>query len=330
MDGQRILREAVRTATGGNAAVYALAAIGLNIHFGYTGLLNFGHVGFMLVGAYGLAITVSTLGAPLWAGVLVGLAASLVLALLLGGPTLRLRADYLAIVTIAGAEILRHVTRSGPATDVTGGVFGLTGYARGFDRINPLPGGRYGFWVVDYSARQLWPVLVGWGLVLLASLLVFMLTRSPWGRVLRGIREDEDAVRSIGKNAYSYKMQSLVLGGMLGGIAGMIWVVQLGSIDPDAFLPMVTFFTYTIVILGGPATVVGPVVGAVVFWFVVQGFDTAIREASTSGYVPAFLGGPEAVGALRFLLVGAGLMLLMIYRPEGMFGNRREMQLDVG
>jgi ABC-type branched-subunit amino acid transport system permease subunit len=123
--GTDILVDALRTATGPTAASYALLAIGLNMHFGYTGLLNFGQAGFMLVGAYGVAITVSTFGGPLWLGVLVGLLGAVLLALLLGVPTLRLRADYLAITTIAAAEILRLLFRSTGAEPITGGVFGL-------------------------------------------------------------------------------------------------------------------------------------------------------------------------------------------------------------
>lgn len=330
LNGERILRDALRSASGATAAMYALAAIGLNIHFGYTGLLNFGQVGFMGVGAYGLAVTVATFGGPLWLGILVGVLAAVVLALVLGLPTLRLRADYLAIVTIATAEILRFVFRSGVAQDITGGVFGLQRFAADFYRVNPLPEGRYGVWLLEWSARGLWPIIAGWGLVLLATLLVWVLMRSPWGRVLRAIREDEDAARSLGKNVYGYKMQSLVLGGVLGGVAGMLWVIILGTVTPDQFLPIVTFFVYAVLILGGPASVPGPIVGAMLFWFLVSGFDSLMRQLGAGGYVPAWLGATEAVGAIRFSLVGLGLMLLMIFRPQGIFGKRREMRLDVG
>src|SRR5687768_12673896 len=126
MDFADVFFRAVRASIGVEAAAYALAAAGLNVHFGYTGLLNFGQVGFMLVGAYGTAITVDQ-GGPLWLGILVGLGSAVVLALLLGLPTLRLRADYLAIVTIAVAEILRLVVRTQWAADnlKTRGVFGI-------------------------------------------------------------------------------------------------------------------------------------------------------------------------------------------------------------
>ena len=125
MNFGEILTDSLSSALGVNGAVYALAAIGLNVHFGYTGLLNFGQVGFMLVGAYGLAVSVAMFQLPFVVGLLIAVALSVLLALLLGAPTLRLRADYLAITTIAAAEILRFVTRSRPATDLTAGVFGI-------------------------------------------------------------------------------------------------------------------------------------------------------------------------------------------------------------
>src|SRR5688572_30457216 len=171
MDLLSILSNSIRGAFGPEAAIYALAAIGLNIHFGYTGLLNFGQVGFMLVGAYGLAITsrpcpdvVGTQGAanqigpcgePLIVGILVGIVLAVILALLLGVPTLRLRADYLAITTIAAAEILRLIFRSDTARPLTNSVFGLQRFAGDFFSINPIPAGNY-LGQLNYSAQQLW------------------------------------------------------------------------------------------------------------------------------------------------------------------------------
>ena len=109
MDWNSIISNAFRSGISQQAIIFALAAIGLNLHFGYTGLLNFGQVAFMAAGAYGVGITTNTLGAPLWVGIIVGLLAGVVLGLILGLPTLRLRADYLAIVTIAVGEIIRLI-----------------------------------------------------------------------------------------------------------------------------------------------------------------------------------------------------------------------------
>jgi branched-chain amino acid transport system permease protein len=325
-----MFQDGMRAAIGVEAVVYALAAIGLNIHFGYTGLLNFGQVGFMLVGAYGVSITVVTFGQSMWLGLVVGIVAAVLLALLLGIPTLRLRADYLAIVTIAGAEILRFIFRASPANPLTGGVFGQQRFADAFYAINPIPEGSYGLWIIPFgSHRRVWVMVVGWGLVALCCLLVWALVRSPWGRVLKSIREDEDAARSLGKNVFNYKMQSLVLGGVMGALAGMMLATQQQAVHPDTYLPLVTFYAYTILILGGPARVLGPVVGAVIFWFIFAGFDSFLRQARAIGLLPPEVFGTEQIGAIRIAMVGLGLMLLMAFRPQGIFGDRREMQLDV-
>ena len=132
MDWLEIFENTARAAIGKDAIVYALAAIGLNVHFGYTGLLNFGQAGFLAMGAYGTAITVTYFEQSVWLGILVAILAAVVLALLLGVPTLRLRADYLAIVTIAAAEIFRLIVRAASLRDLTGGSSGMTQFARDF------------------------------------------------------------------------------------------------------------------------------------------------------------------------------------------------------
>lgn len=327
MDWGRVLVDSVRASIGPEAALFALAAVGLNVHFGFTGLLNFGQVGFMLVGAYGVAIVVSTLGASLWLGIVVSVVMAVALALLLGVPTLRLRADYLAITTLAAAETLRLIFRSGEAEPVTGGVFGLTRFADGFYALNPVPAGSYGVGALRFDARTVWLLLVAWGLVALGTLLVYLLMRSPWGRVVKAIREDEDAARSLGKNVFAYKMQSLVLGGLLGAIGGMILAINQQAVTPDIFLPQLTFFGYAILLLGGAARIFAPVAGTLIFWFIVAGFDSLLRELARSGLLPAAVVDGQTIGALRFVLVGLGLMGLMIYRPEGVFGDKRELAL---
>ncbi|MGH3948223.1 MAG: branched-chain amino acid ABC transporter permease [Pseudonocardiaceae bacterium] len=328
MDFASILSSGLNGAVGPVAAAYALAAIGLNIHFGYTGLLNFGQVGFMLVGAYGVAISVSVFGLSLWFGVLAGVLCAIVLALLLGIPALRLRSDYLAISTIAAGEILRLFYRSSYAEPLTGGVFGLQQFANDFYDLNPFPPDRYELGPLAFSARDLWVMTGGWGLVLLATLLVYLLIHSPWGRVLRSIREDENAARSLGKNVYAYKLQSLVLGGVIGAAGGMVLVINTQSASADSFNPVVTFFLYALLVLGGAGRVLGPVIGSLLFWFIVVAFDSALRQAIGAGYIsPDIISGADA-GAVRFALVGLGLLLLMVYRPQGMIGRKEEMVLD--
>jgi neutral amino acid transport system permease protein len=327
MDIVGILVDSMRTAFGPIAAAYALAAIGLNLQFGFTGLLNFGHVAFLMTGAYGTAITVDQ-GGSLWLGFLVGIVVTIALGLLFGLPTLRLRVEYLAIVTIAASEVLRVIIRSGERDSLTHGVFGIPQFAGDFYDQNPFDPGRYGWGRLAYSERQLWLMVCAWLLVIIAVGAVSLLVRSPWGRVLRAIREDEDAARSLGKNVFSFKLQSLVLGGVLGGLAGMVLAVERASITPDSFLPALTFSIFAVVILGGTGSRVGPIFGAIVYWFVIQFADRFLRSAVAEDWSVFNKLSNEDIGAVRFGLVGLLLVLLMVFRPQGAFGRREEVLLD--
>ncbi|MEV0344236.1 branched-chain amino acid ABC transporter permease [Nonomuraea sp. NPDC050680] len=327
MDWITIISTTVKSAIGVETVLYALAAIGINIHFGYTGLLNFGQAAFMGVAGYGLAVTVTVMNLPFWVGIAVGLIAAVLLALLLGAPTLRLRADYLAIVTIAAAEIVRLVFRSVQFKEVFGGSDGQRGFSDGFYALNPFPAGEYGIGWFTFSHRLLWIMLVGWLLVALSCGIVYLLMRSPWGRVLKAIREDEDAVRSLGKNVFSYKMQSLILGGVIGSLGGFVYGLAYASVQPDVFGTETTFFAYTIVILGGAARVLGPVVGSMIFWVLLVLVNGVLSEAVQAGYIP-FMTSIQ-VGPVRYILVGLGLILLLIFRPQGIFGDKREIAFDV-
>jgi neutral amino acid transport system permease protein len=319
----------LQAALGYQAIFFVLLAVGLNMHFGYTGLLNFGQAAFALLGAFGLAISVVRWDLPFWVGILIGIAASIVLALLLGIPTLRLRADYLAIVTIAAAEILRLVFRSVGATSLTGGTRGLSGFNADFVALAPWAGNsQYEFLGTRWSGAQLWLALVGWTVVLLCTLLVWALVRSPWGRVVKAIREDEDAVRSLGKNVYAYKMQSLVLGGVIGSLGGTVYALGLGSVNPDQYQNANTFLAYTALILGGAARVWGPVVGGMILLFLIQFADTGLKALISNGIIPESLLSTTDVAQLRFVLIGLGLMALLVFRPQGIFGDRREVMLD--
>jgi neutral amino acid transport system permease protein len=328
MDWGLIVTNALAAAVGLSTVVFALMAIGLNVHFGYTGLLNFGQSAFLGVAGYGLAISVAEFDLPTLVGVAIGLAGAVVLALLLGIPTLRLRADYLAIVTIAAAEIIRLPLRSVSLSEYTGGSDGKGRFAEGFYSINPYGEGRYGIAGVDFSERQFWALTVGWTLVVLSCLLVWALMRSPWGRVLKAIREDEDAVRSLGKNVYLYKMQALVLGGVLGSLGGFVVGWGNAVVQPDFFGTETTFYAYTVLILGGAARVIGPVVGASIFWALLSLTDNVMRQAKSAGYLSDSILTSFQIGQVRFMLVGLGLMLLMIFRPQGLFGDRKEIALD--
>ncbi|MGU3294847.1 branched-chain amino acid ABC transporter permease [Williamsia sp. M5A3_1d] len=328
MDLIAALQTSLAQLVGPSAIFYALLAIGLNLHFGYTGLLNFGQIGFALLGGYGVGIMSVKYDLPLWAGAIIGVVAAGLLALVLGLPTLRLRADYLAIVTIAASEILRLIFRSTSTDSVTGSTNGLFGYAGGFYSLSPFDNGKqYSFFGIKFQGSDLWSMVIGWIVVAVLCLFVFLLVRSPWGRVLKAVREDEDAARSVGKNAYFYKMQALVLGGCIGGLAGVFNALQTQSINPDFYSTAQTFFAYGALILGGAATVFGPVLGAMLFWFLLSIPDVLLRQA-TSGDNPILDLSQQQVGAIRYVLLGLAIALMMVFRPQGILGNKREVQLD--
>ena len=334
MDIGFVLTQTVLTFFGFQACYFAIAAIGLNVQFGFTGLLNFGQAAFMAAGAYGMAQTVPIFEISLWWGMFIGIAYALFLGLLMGVPTLRLRADYLAIVTIASAEIVRLVVRSVEFQDTFGATDGLIGYAESFQQVGVDLGlnstADYGFWIFTFSGRDLWRLIVGWSLVAIFALIVWSLMRSPWGRVLKAIREDEDAVRSLGKSVYSYKLQSLLLGGIIGAFGGMYFAVGQAAVQPDVFSRDLTFFVLTGLVIGGVAKVTGSIIGPMIFWAIQAFLSALLRELVDE---PLQIGDftliqSTDIGAVVFMLMGSGLVALMVVRPQGIFGNRKEMAFD--
>ena len=322
-----ILQGAFHDAFSPFALSFVLAAIGLNVHFGYTGLLNFGQAAFSAVGAYAMAVSIASFDVPLLPAILIGCVAAVILALVMGIPTLRLRADYLAIVTIAAAEILRLIF-STSFKEYFHARDGVSAFTSGFRNLNPLPTdmGRF----LTFSRNDLWVMIVGWGLVILFCLYLWLLMRSPWGRVLKSIREDEEAVRSLGKNVYFYKMQALVLGGVIGAFGGFIGALGLASVQPDSFNTDFTFIAFTMLILGGAARIIGPVLGAVLFWGFLSAIGSILIRLSsgTDPLIPPSLMNSDQASNVRFMVVGLVLMLLMIFRPQGILGDRKEIALD--
>jgi branched-chain amino acid transport system permease protein len=165
--------------------------------------------------------------------------------------------------------------------------------------------------------------LVAWTLVALAALVVFLLVRSPWGRLLRGVREDEDAIRSLGKNVFAIKMQALVLGGLFGAVSGMLYVLP-ASVVPDSIGRTLTFYCWTALLLGGAATVFGPVLGSILF-FVVRILVTGLADNT----VPDSYLNTQQAGQFGWIVIGVALMLLVIFRPQGVMGDKRELRFNV-
>ena len=335
MDWAGVFENTVKAFIGINAVYFAIAAIGLNVQFGYTGLLNFGQAGFMAAGAYGLGMTAKYFEISFWWGIGIGIGYSIALGLLMGIPTLRLRADYLAIVTIAVAEVVRLIVRSVKFRDTFGGTDGLKDFANDFQQVGAdlglNPAETYGWWAFTFSGKDLWVLIVGWSLVAIFGTVVWLLMRSPWGRVLKAIREDEDAVRSLGKNVYSYKMQALVFGGVIGTFAGFILALGTANVQPDNFSRDLTFYILTGLVLGGVAKVTGSIVGPMLFWALYAFLDSFLREIV--GGKPVRWGGTTIIdstqiGPVVFMVMGLLLILLMTFRPQGIFGNRKEMAFD--
>ncbi|MEA5505554.1 branched-chain amino acid ABC transporter permease [Halotia wernerae UHCC 0503] len=365
-----------------STAIFALFGLGLNLQWGFTGLINFGHIAFMTLGAY-TTVLLSLKGVPLFVSAVIGAIVAALLGLIIGFATLRLREDYLAIVTIGTGELIRLVVNNQelPVGDTwISGAFGVQSYRiplstapNLFFRLVMI--GLLTLLVVitllalwrwirtaqkslvadsahKISSKQELATRLGVGIIfalltiaiyisgviglynynpkaglMLLALLVLafvfwrleILVRSPWGRVLKAIREDEEVPKAMGKNVFWYKVQSLMLGGAIAGIAGAFFAWQLSAIYPDNFQPQLTFDAWIMVTLGGAGNNVGTILGAVIFF----AYDAITREV-----LPQFVPLDEArLGAFRIMVIGLILMVLMIWRPQGILGKKEELTL---
>jgi branched-chain amino acid transport system permease protein len=281
---------------------------------GFTGIFNFGQAAFMAIGAYAMAILTTETSISFWLSLPISILIAIAFGLVVGLPSLRLRTDYFAIATIAAAEAIRLFALN--ARELTGGAQGTFGFGDEWDSISETIEG----WIVDLGwsdVPTLFPLfLVVWGFALLLMLVLSRVQVTPWGRVLRAVREDEDAARALGKNAFVYKLQSLALSATLGAIAGFFLALNLKFVVPDEFVPVVTFIGYACLILGGLANYWGVAVGAVILWTVLEGLRFLELPLSET-----------RIAALRFIILGLVLIGLMAFRPQGMFGKREEMVL---
>ncbi|MGL4619998.1 branched-chain amino acid ABC transporter permease [Chroococcidiopsis sp.] len=369
-----------------STAIFALFSLGLNLQWGLTGLINFGLVAFMTLGAY-TTVLLSMYGVPLIVATLAGALVAALLGWLIGLSTLRLREDYLAIVTIGVSELIRLVVNNQdlptPNTP-TPGAFGLQGYPLPLTDFNPDTVMKWIMvglltLVVGVCYWKLWKwVIKGRGvrsegredkkklsilnlvmriiIGLVTTLLIFVpyasgaiglynftdyeksglmlisvlvlafvvwrlevLARSPWGRVLKAIREDEEVARALGKNVFWYKLQALMLGGAIAGISGALYAWQQTSVYPNDFQPQTTFDAWIMVILGGAGNNFGTILGAVVFF----AYDSATRFVLPK-IVPL---DDVRLSAFRIMVIGLLLMILMIWRPQGILGKKEELTL---
>jgi len=305
------------------AGIYTLFALGLQIQFGFTGLLNFGQVGFMAIGAYTMAILTVKEGWSMWLAAPLGIVAAAVGGVLLGLTTLRLRADYFAIVTIAFSEIIRYVATN--ENNLTGGsqgtiALGKVGTASQYN----------GQWAtfqtrvqdaLGFSSSDATMLVLVWAVAIVLLTLTWLAVRTPWGRVLRSIRDDEDAAASLGKNVFAYKLQALALGAALGGVAGLFYAWEFSFFSPNDFEPLLTFFAWMILLLGGVGRVFAVPVGALVFGLIFAG-------TRFLNFAPFSWFASDERAYLRLIIIGAIILLLVVLRPQGLLGKKREMVLE--
>jgi branched-chain amino acid transport system permease protein len=292
---------------------YGVFALGIQLNVGTTGIFNFGQAGFMAVGSYAMGIMVVRWGVSFWLALLLGMLVAIAAALLVGLPSLRLRTDYFAISTLAFSEIVRYVADNWDG--LTGGNLGLFGYADAWTDASVRIDG----WLerIGIAPRFLLPLLVvNVAVLLVLTAIVALLVRSPWGRVLNAIREDEDATRALGKNTFAYKLQSLSLAAALAAIAGYMLAINITILSPQNFDPILTAYGFVIVILGGLGSYLGVLVGSFFLIFMLEA--TRYLELPLAD---------ERIAALRFMIVGAVLMALVVFRPQGVFGKREELTL---
>jgi branched-chain amino acid transport system permease protein len=305
------------------AGIYTILALGLQLQFGFTGLLNFGQVAFMAIGAYTMAILVVKEGWSMWLAAPLAIAAAAAASLLLGIPSLRLRADYFAIVTIAFSEIVRYVatneqslTGGSQGTIALGSVTQAAEYNAEWESFQA----RVGAWL-HIGSKDVTMLLLVWATALVLLTATWLAVRTPWGRVLRAIREDEDAAASLGKNVWLYKLQVLALGSALAGVAGLFYAWQFSFFSPDDFQPLLTFFAWMIVILGGLGRIWAVPVGAAVFGFLFAGTRFLDFQPLSS------LDSAERA-YLRLIVIGLVIIGLVVFRPQGILGRREEMVLE--
>jgi branched-chain amino acid transport system permease protein len=298
------------------ATAYAIITLGLNLQWGYTGLFNVGVAGFVALGAYTSALLttppqaghVAGLNWPVAAGMVAAMLVTGLVGALVGAVALRLRQDYLAITTFGIAVTIQLFANN--ATALTGGPFGVQFIPKPMQAWlgTGLP------WTLAYLGMAV--ALLGMAYVALEKLV-----NSPWGRVLRAIREDEDAASALGKAAFVFRLQSFVIGSMLMGLGGAVYAHFVGFIAPDDFLPILTFQLWAMLIVGGSGNNRGAMLGAFVVW----GFWSA-AGGLMRGWVPQ--AEQARAAALQVVLIGCLIALMLVLRPKGIWGEQLKSQKD--
>ena len=290
--------------------VLCILTMGLNLQWGFTGLFNAGVAGFYAIGGYTHAILTAApnpqlmgnYGLPWLVGIIAAMLVTALAAALIGLITIRLRGDYLAIATFGIGIMIQLVSLN--MEPWTGGSQGITRIPKPFATWFDTPLSYNLFYLVFMVAVV---ALVYWALERILS--------SPWGRVLRAIREDEAAASSLGKSPLSYRLQSFVLGSTLMGLAGALYVTFIGFVSPFDFLPILTFQVWAMLIVGGSGNNRGAMIGALVVWGI-----WAASGVAVSKWVPPSHAAQGA--AIQVILIGLTLVLMLLYKPRGLIGER--------
>ena len=299
------------------AAILAIATLGLNLQWGVSGQFNAGVVGFIAVGGYTLAVLTIPASQQLWVrlewpfalALLASLAVTAAVALLVGLATLRLRSDYLAIATFGIASSIQLLANN--LEKLTGGSRGLIGIPRPFAQLTETIGTPFG--VQGFAWAYLAMVLLILALVCAA---LQALLHSPWGRVQRALREDEEVCAALGKNVVRFRLTAFVLGAMLMGLSGALYVGFVGATSPSDFMPILTFQIWAMLIVGGSGSNGGAILGSFVIW----GLWTLSGALIVSVLPPQY---QAQGGAVQSILVGLVLVLTLLLRPSGLLGARR-------
>jgi branched-chain amino acid transport system permease protein len=291
------------------ALIYGIACLGLNLQWGFAGLFNVGVVGFFVVGAYTVAILASPPAAdrvggfdqPIPVALLAAMIAAGITALVVGIPTLRLREDYLAIATFGTAVTIQLIALNFEM--LTGGTHGRVSIPRPLAAV-----------FADRVDANLFFFAMTLAIVGLAYWALERMVRSPWGRVLRAIREDEVAASALGKNAFAYRLQAFVIGAMLMGLSGGLYASFIGYVSPDDALPTLTFQLWVMLIVGGSGNNKGALIGAVAVWGLWSFSGWFMAAALPSQYA-------VRAGALQVILIGLVLAAVLLLRPRGLIGE---------
>jgi branched-chain amino acid transport system permease protein len=297
--------------------ILGIVALGLNLQWGYTGLFNAGIVGFYAIGAYTHAIVtaapkagmVANLGLPWVVGLAAAMAVTALAAWAVGALTIRLRGDYLAIATFGIATTIQLLTLN--LEPLTGGSHGFSGIPRPLYDVLGTP---FAFNLFYLALLIGVTALVYWGLE--------RMVRSPWGRVLRAIREDETAAVALGKSALRFRLEAFVVGSTLMGLAGALYVSFIGFVSPFDFVPILTFQIWAMVIVGGSGNNKGALVGTLVVWAIWALSGIAVTRLVPASYV-------AQGGAVQVILIGLLLVLALLFRPRGLIGEAVQVSRHV-